>query len=301
MMTTATSDITLQLPEEVASRVRATISELSMLPGVATQAIQISNDPDCAISDFCAVVERDAKLATDVLSMANSAMYSIGQPVLTLGQAVLRLGFAQCQNLILSTSMSSLMKRIRLEDEWVRESLYRHSFLTGLFALKINRALNVGFQGEEFTAGLLHDFGRTLMAVCFPDEFSSIDCMSFDEDSSDYLQKERQRLGVDHCQLGSWFAETVGLPGTLIASIRYHHTPDQAGGVRRLTSLIAVSDHLANHIHRFGKAEGYEVAANTALHTLEACGVRQATSRLGEIVLPLMDATVAECEDLCGF
>ena len=291
----------VQIPSEIESKIGRLIQPLCMLPAVANQAVEITQDPDGSVEEFSAVVERDAKLATDILSLANSVMYSPGRPILCLNQAVLRLGFSVCRNLIFASGMTSLMSRLELQEEWIRESLSRHGFTTALLALKINRLLNAGFQGEEFTAGLIHDFGRTLAAVCFSTEFRQVDQLTFEEGSGNFSEDERRVWGTDHCELGAWFVAVNGLPDALVSAVRFHHTPEKAGAAGRLTALTAVSDHMANHLQRFGSAEGYQPDDCPFTAVLEQCGVARAGLRLRKSAVSLMEKTVAEVEELIGF
>lgn len=104
----------------VVLQARARTAEFGMVPAVAVQALEITNDPECSINQFVSVVERETTLAADILSIANSSIYAPGKPILSLSQAVIRLGFQQCRNLILSSSVSTLMKKLPLGEEWIR-------------------------------------------------------------------------------------------------------------------------------------------------------------------------------------
>ncbi len=57
-------------------------------------------------------------LASDILSIANSVLYSGGRPIANLLQAAQRLGFRKCKNLILTSSMNSLMKKLSFDEAW---------------------------------------------------------------------------------------------------------------------------------------------------------------------------------------
>jgi len=177
-VTTTQLETTLP-PEELRRSLLKRADDLSMLPAVATEALQLARNPDCTTAQFAGVIERDVKLATEILSICNSVLYSSGKPVANLHQAVIRLGFRQCRNLILTSSAASLMKRLPLEQEWIRELLWRHSFTTAVACLDLNNRLRLGFQGEEFTAGLLQDFGRTLLAVAVGKNQPDVDPLDF--------------------------------------------------------------------------------------------------------------------------
>ena len=292
MTTTMTKD-EHTVSAEMADLVKRNAGDIQMLPAIAIQALEIAKDPDCSMSEFTAVVERDAKLASDILMLANSVAFCTGRQISNLHQSVVRLGFRQCRNLILSTSMASLSKKMSLQDEWIRESLCRHGFLTALIALNVNRAAAVGFQGEEFAAGLIHDFGRTLFAVALPDKFAEIDPMNFEE-GEDLLASEQLVSGTTHTELGAWFAQSCHLPAELVDVIRYHHSPTCSLRHRRLCALTAVCDHMANHLQNGNSPQEYNLRDNTAVFVLEGCGVRNATGRLAETWQTIMETAARD-------
>ena len=241
---------------------------LFMLPEAANRALKVGRDPQCTIEDFTEVVGRDVKLATDILKIANSILYSPRTPIINLHRAVVRLGFLECQNLILTSSIASMIYKVSMEQEWVRTVLWWHSLNTGLLATYINRSFQVGFHGEEFTAGIMHDLGRTLIAVVCPDQFAEIDPMDFNE-TPEILDHENAVIGTDHCRLGAWFATQNQIPSPIPEVILRHHQPELAGDSEKLTALIAMADHMASHVQRCGDSEGYDPQLNPGLPLLK--------------------------------
>jgi HD-like signal output (HDOD) protein len=285
------------LSTDIETQIRRRIADIDMLPTIARQALNMAKDPACSIGKFSQVVERDVKLAADILSLSNSAMYSPGTPICDLHKAILRLGFRQSKNLILTSSLKATMRRITLAEEWIREVLWRHSFTTAMICSHVNRALNIGFQGEEFTAGLVHDFGRTLFAISLPERFSEIDSFEFEE-SAETLEHERSTVGKDHCEVGAWFAIANQLPEPLVDAIRYHHTPESAPRNELLVALTATADHMANHIQRCGGPGGYDLTTNRAVQILEKSGIRDASDRLMEVGQQVLEASVADADEI---
>lgn len=276
----------LVLPADIENRLRNNMDQLNVLPALAARALEMSRDPECSMSEFSALVERDVKMATDILRMANSVVFSGGQVIASLHNAVVRLGFRHCRNLILSSSVSSLMRRLTVEEGWVRDVLWRHSFLTGLIAVNVNRHLGLEFFGEEFTAGLVHDFGRTLLVFCRPREFAAIDPLDFME-SDRTPAEEMERGGVCHTDVGAWFARYSQLPQQLFEVIRYHHNPERASQHQRLVALVATSDEIANFLQRSESGAEVEVDSLAGIAALEATGLPRARVTL-ERTLPLI-------------
>jgi HD-like signal output (HDOD) protein len=275
-------------PVSILARAKKRGSRLLMLKDVAAKALKIGRDPYCSIEDFTNVVSQDVKLASDVLKIANSVLYSPRTPIIDLRRAIVRLGFNECQNLILTSSIASMVYKLATEQEMLRTVLWWHSVNTGLLATYINRSFQLGFQGEEFTAGIIHDIGRTLFAVFCPDEFNKIDPMTFDE-SPETLKHEMSVIETDHCRMGTWFALQNELPKTLHEVIYRHHRPDLASSEnRKLTALTAVADHMANYMQRTRSCEGYDTTTNPALPILASYVPAPFETHFAEVAVSLM-------------
>ena len=153
--------------------------------------------------------------------------------------------------------------------------------------MKVNQLLALKFQGEEFTAGLMHDFGRTLLAVADSEAFSRLDPLDFVE-GEDVEGREREAIGTSHAEFGAWFAAMNELPESLVAAIQHHHLPEAAGAHVQLSALVAVADHMANHIQRGEAPETYNSMNDGAMLILEQAGTRRATDVFAAAVAKLL-------------
>ena len=287
-----------RFPSAVSDRLRLRANHLKMLPAIAIQALDIAKDPECGLWDFSSVVERDVTLAADILRMANSVMFG-GRPVMNLHKGVVRIGIRACKNLIIASSFSSMMKKLTLETEWIREMLWQHSFTTAVMSLTLNRTLKLGFQGEEFTGGLVHDIGRMLLATCYPESFTEIDLLDFDE-GPEAIAREQAVLGTDHCEVGVWFTRKNMMPEPLVDVVRFHHAPERSRSNGRLVALVAMADHMSNYLQRTGVSEGYDPASNPATHVLEANGVESAADRFAEIASTVMETARHDSQEIAS-
>ena len=288
--------VDVRFPTGVQEQLRLKASSLTMFSGIAMQALEIAKDPECDIHEFVKVVERDEVLAIETLKMANSIRFGGSRKEMNLRQAVIRIGFRQCKSLIIEAGLSSMMKKMTLVEAWVREVLWRHSLTTAWIGIHLNRSLNAGFQGEEFTGGLVHDIGRLLVAACFPDQYAAIDPMGADE-NPEILAHEYEAIETNHCELGMWLTRKNSLPEPLIDVVRFHHCPERSQHNRRFVALIAASDHMTNHLQRNEATYGYDPKANAAITVLESCGVAQATRRFAEIATKVMDQSLKDVQE----
>lgn len=162
----------------------------------------------------------------------------------------------------------------------IQEMLWRHSITTAITSVQLNRLLGLGFHGEDFTAGLIHDFGRMLLAASDPEWFEEFDDMDFDE-TGDVTFSEREALGTDHCEVGAWYAEVNRLPLELKEVMLTHHGDRPTIINPRLTALTRASDHIANYIHQLSSAADYPYRENPGLLQLEELGSHGAVECVG--------------------
>jgi putative nucleotidyltransferase with HDIG domain len=251
-------------PPTTAARLAAGLAaaaDLPLLPTTAQQALEATRERDASLGEFARLIESDVALAATILKLANSPLYSWGRTIDNLEQAVVRLGLRECESLVVAVGMRGLANRASAAVNSCCQTLWQHSFLVGCLCRKLNRELALGHRGEEFTAGLLHDLGRVVIALHVPDAFVAADPMTFAEDD-DLLFRERELLGSDHCTVGATYAERCRMPRNVISAIRHHHRPREATQAPELVELVAAADHLANHFHRGPAAGEYDVTSN---------------------------------------
>lgn len=297
MIANASSLVPQHIPIHIERHLQSTLRGSLMLPTVAMEALEVVKDPRCTIGEFSRIVERDLRLATEIIAQSNSILFSPDRPVNSLHQSVMRLGFKQCQNLILSASLSSLMQRLPLEGRLAQELLWRHSITTAITSVQLNRLLGLGFQGEDFTAGLIHDMGRMLIASAYPDRFEEIDPLDFDE-ADGVTQAERETLGTDHCVIGAWYAEQNRLPIELREVMLTHHGDYPAIINPRLVALTMASDHLVNYVQRHAPAAEYPFRENPGLQRLAGLGSPGAVEQVGELSETLIADVVHQSLDM---
>jgi HD-like signal output (HDOD) protein len=262
-----TSSVGMNPPEEIRAKLVSQAPRWQMIPDIAVKALAMARDPKCSFKEFASVIERDPKLATEILRITNRAFYAGRTPILNLSQAVIRLGLAHCRNVIVAASIGNGMRRLPLSEAWMQMVLWRHSVLTAMISVTLNRDFRLGFGGEEFTAGLIHDLGRFLLAAVVPGQFADADKLELDEPEG-FLWRERNVLQTDHCEVGAWFGAFNNLPQALVDVLRFHHSPDLAVENQKLIALTAAADHMANYLQRQGTADGYEPEENAAANLL---------------------------------
>lgn len=223
-----------------------TSDDLPTVPDVASKVLDVLDDPDSGAEDVRAVIERDAALTARILKVSNSAMYGIPAEISSVGQAISLIGARAVRNLVMAVAM----REVYGEFGELEQRLWDHGSAAGPVASALARRFGVEVDADGvFTAGLLHDIGKTALANTHRDEFEVL-CKEAFESGSDGLAAERERFGFDHAELGARIAEGWRLPPPLVEAIRRHHEPEALSTLgpteARTTALVSLaSDCLA--------------------------------------------------------
>lgn len=248
------------------------------LSGTTARALAVINDPGTALADLAELIRRDGVLAAAVLKVANSAAYRGRSPTETLSQATTRLGMRGCHRVVAAVAVRDTFRPVTPAVAGPCEALLRHALFTGALAVRISAAGELGFRGEEFTAGLLHDIGRVILCARAPNRFARVDPLTFRE-GADVVGAERSALDTDHCEIGFCFARANALPQPIAGAILHHHEPAAAKTDRLLVAVTAAADALANHVQCERTLAGFEARSNPGFALLfDLAGASAATA-----------------------
>jgi|GEM_PF-1497744 len=218
-------------------------------------AMAMMNNPDIALAEVANLIRRDPVIATAVLRRANDWRYG-GRSIDNIQQAVLRVGLQECGKLLCTMGMRAMYNRHSHAVQDRCDAVHRHSLFVAQLASEINRTSGFGFNGVEFTAGLLHDIGRVVLFVKCP--LGATHSASTSALGEDVLRLERAQFGVDHCELGYQFTQRNKLSEQLIRAILHHHRPEEEHFEPDLVALVAMANRIANYTQFEHNITGYD-------------------------------------------
>lgn len=223
----------------------ARISEVSSLPDVALQIIEVANDATTEAEDMLMAVRGDPALAMRLMRAVNSSYYGVQNRVADLKQAVALLGFTEIRNLALTADVAPLFQESVGHNDYSRRGLWNHMVASGMVARLIAQTCGKAPPREAYLAGLLHDLGLILIDQYVHAPFCRvIDALS---EETPICRIESQILGFDHTDLGQYVATRWNLPDLLTAVIAYHHAPDQYEGEHRdMVCVVALANFLCH-------------------------------------------------------
>lgn len=221
----------------------ARVSELSTLPMVVNNVIQITQNPKSSAMEVGKAISQDQTLTSNVLKMVNSAYYGFPRKITTITHAIVVLGFSNIRNLVLTTSIFKMFGASQKGPRFDIEGFWRHSLACGVAAKVIAGTLGMKNQEEVFLWGLLHDLGKLVLIQYLPEEYQSVMSQVREKDVLIRVA-ERDVLGFDHAAVGHFVGNQWNLPPALLKAIRYHHLPSQAAESKRIVALVHVADAL---------------------------------------------------------
>jgi HD-like signal output (HDOD) protein len=246
------------------------VERLDSLPTVATilrPLLKYIEQPieETDVRKIVEMVSCDESLAAQCLRLANSPLYCRIADVHSIRGAVLALGVRRLRELLLSCCLVRLFPQERTS---INPALFwEHSFGCALLSRQLSQKLCSRDADRAYLAGLLHDCGKLVILMCFPEKFEVAAARARAENTSLHAA-EVAEMGFTHCEAGQMLGEHWRLPQEVIDVIAYHHDVEQA---RRNVTLVALV-HLADELCvRHGLNDGVPSASTTELFEDPAC------------------------------
>ncbi len=215
------------------------INQLPSLSTVITRLLQLLQSDNLDMSEIKKQLSSDQGLTTRILRIANSPFYGLSTHISDLQHACTLLGLNTLRGIVIAAGIMDHFPD-RQTQGFNRDSFWYHAIGTGIAAKVL--AKRCGLDTEQaFTAGLLHDMGKLVMATYFEQDFLRI--LKYREKQKCLIKDaERALLGFDHTVIGARVAEHWKLPKTLVAAIHFHHElPNKA---TPLAELVHIADIL---------------------------------------------------------
>jgi HD-like signal output (HDOD) protein/CheY-like chemotaxis protein len=223
--------------KEIVSRLESVPS----LPAIYVKITKALEVPDASMSDISGIIAEEMGMSTKMLQLVNSAFFGLASPVSSVKQAASLIGMENIRALALSVNIFSRFEGSLGED---MAFLWNHSLATAGFAKVIAKAQSGGRTelDDAFTAGLLHDIGRLILASACTKDYMNV--LGKTRQGTALLAAEQEVFGCTHAAVGAYLLGLWGLPDAIVAAAAWHHEP-AAGGPHSFCPLIAV--HVANH------------------------------------------------------
>lgn len=208
-------------PAEISRELVNAVESMPAFPKSAQKILQLTRESACAPKDLVAVIDKDPVVTVKVLRVVNSAYYSLPKKITSINHAVVFLGFNTIKNLSLSIAAVSMLPTNPLAS-FDGDGYVLHSLAVAGVARQLATRFPALDPNDFFIAGLLHDFGKVVIAHGMPAEFKKALEFSLWHEVS--LHNALMMVaGIDHSTVGAMLMQKWQFPVDLVDAVRVQH------------------------------------------------------------------------------
>ncbi len=226
--------------------IEETINDIKPIPQIALKVIRYINNGNQSMSSIAEEIRQDQILTAKVLQLSNSAYLNPGRKITSIDRALVLLGEKRILLLTLSVFTEMFYQQAEQGYSLTKGGLFHHAIRTAALADKLALYTHLVSPDEAYTAGLLHDIGKTALDQAIVNEYPLFYQKMTDETDLTMSQIEKELFGYNHTEIGDILADRWDLPDILAEAIRFHHQPEKAILNPELTHLIYLANTLTN-------------------------------------------------------
>lgn len=225
--------------ERLTPQVRDRLNSSRRLPVLSDdfhKIIRLLEQPDTPSSKISELISRQQSLAAEVLKIVNSSFYGLKQEVTSIYHATVMLGFSTMRSLVMSHSFANIISGGQME-------LYHHSMACALASFRIAERIGISEPEIFYTAGLVHDIGKVILATQLEDEFARIQALVAERGCL-MIEAEVECIGCDHAAVGAWFLNQWQIPESLTVPVADHHDLAEDKTYAKIAAAVQLADVL---------------------------------------------------------
>ncbi len=224
---------------EIRDEIRS-LTDLPAMPEAHNKLLMLlsKSDTEVDLSQVARTLELDPALSARVMRTCKAAYFGFQGNMMK--QALAFLGVEEVRKIVQSAVIYNVFGEDNggAGDRMSMKDLWKHSLAVGMSMELLGKADK---NKTHFLLGVLHDLGKAVFKIRFPQHFEAVMDMVEKEDVS-MLAAEKELLGITHAECGGELAMHWDLPGEVRTSIASHHNPAQTSQHRRLAAMVHVCD-----------------------------------------------------------
>lgn len=203
----------------------ASLRKLPAVPKLYSQVTAELSSPNGSIENVAKFIAQDPVMTAKILQLVNSAFFALGREVSDPREAVMFLGVERTRSLILLAGVFTQFEDLKCPG-FSADAIWNHSVQVAAFARTIAMVELKDAKAAEsaYTAGLVHDMGKLILAANVPTMCSSIESIQRSKHLSQ-RDAELQVLGTTHAEVAACLLGMWGLPQPVLEAVAWHHCP----------------------------------------------------------------------------
>ncbi|RJQ80080.1 MAG: HDOD domain-containing protein [Desulfobacteraceae bacterium] len=240
--------------DQVLKKMRS-INNLPTLPIIALEVNRLLQDFDSPLEQLVDLLSKDQSLVLKILRLVNSSFYGFKSKVKSVGHAVTLLGYNTVRNAVITVTVIDTLALKKELPEFKIEAFWKHAIQVAVLSRYLGVKTRLALPEDAFTAGLLHDIGKVVLADFFPAELIAI-LRAAGQDGLAFYDAELKLCSCPHNLIGAYLAQQWMLPETLNQAIQYHHSASEQASRSSLVVVVNTANNLA---HMMNGEKGYQL------------------------------------------
>ncbi len=215
------------------------------IPQVVSRFLEIMQDPDFDYGNVVKVLSSDAGTASEILRLANSALFGVRQKVVALRHALTLLGPKRTRSLLLGRYLVDVMahkKTAALDMSYY----WRRSLASSVIASRFAECVIPQQRDEAFIGALLADIGIPILSEAMPDCYGPIAARYKPYGEATTAEEELESVEATHAQVSAMVLTHWTLPDTITGAVNLHQSDNPGEGeVATVARVLNASDRIA--------------------------------------------------------
>jgi putative nucleotidyltransferase with HDIG domain len=209
---------------ELSQKLSAAMDRMPAFPKSVQRILELTRDVNCSPKDLMQVIDKDPVITLKILKVVNSPFYGLPRQITAINHALVFMGFNTVKNLALSIAAIGMLPRESTAGFDAQQYLLHSLATAGIAKLLGTRKVDDADPADCFIAGLLHDFGKVLLAQHMPAEYEAAVAQSQATGTSLH-RLLAESIGTDHAEVGALLVEKWRFAPVLVETIRSQHGP----------------------------------------------------------------------------
>jgi HD-like signal output (HDOD) protein len=230
------------------ARVLETIKKSAAVPSmpqVVLRFLEIMQDSNFDYADLVKVLSTDPGTVSEILRLANSALFGVRNKVVSPKHALTLLGPKRTRSLLLGRYLVDTLSKKKVAGLDMGY-FWRRSLAGSVIASHFAEAVLPRQRDEAFIGALLADIGVPILAEAIPAKYAKIVARYTPHAAPVDVEEELEAAEVTHAQVSAMVLSHWTLPDSVSAAVNLHQSSNPGSGpVATVARVLNAADRIA--------------------------------------------------------
>lgn len=199
------------------------IKNLPTLPHILLHVLDMCNHDEASLTAIAEIISKDAALSSKVIGASSTALYNRQNKYISFEQNLALLGLDMVKTIVISSSFYQVFNNLNITPGFDLKTFWGKSLTAAVLAKSIAKEISYPHPEEAYLTGLMLNIGQLVLWSNFPKQYSAL--LNDKPGEAELLALEEEKLGNNHCEVGSSLVSTWNLNSFIADAVLYHHMP----------------------------------------------------------------------------